>query len=113
MPSHLDFGFVPCKETVKLPLAVRNTGDLRVTASWKMEAPFVVEPHAATVEPGQVHTFTVSFTPHEACAYTVNALCTLDSGDSTTVGVSACWPGSMTSPRPAHSRQPAAQHGNR
>ena len=87
MASQLDFGFVPTKEQVKRSLVVKNTGDIPVGLTWKLEAPFGIEPPAASIAPGQAASFEVSFQPMEACSYNVNALCQLDTGISTTVQV--------------------------
>jgi hypothetical protein len=47
---------------------------------WRVEAPFSVSPPAASLAPGESMHFTVSFTPPEACSYTANAACQLESG---------------------------------
>ncbi|GIL85005.1 hypothetical protein Vretimale_9849 [Volvox reticuliferus] len=80
VPPSLDFGFTPTKETVTAPLVVRNSGDVRVDVVWRLEAPFVIRPPAASLAPGEALTFTVAFTPPEACSYTANAACELESG---------------------------------
>ncbi|GIL53686.1 hypothetical protein Vafri_9323 [Volvox africanus] len=80
VPPSLDFGFTPTKETVTAPLVVRNSGDVRVDVAWRLEAPFVISPPAASLAPGEALSFTVAFTPPEACSYTANAACELESG---------------------------------
>lgn len=48
--------------------------------TWRLEAPFAISPPAASLAPGEGFTFTVTFTPLEACSYTANAACELESG---------------------------------
>ncbi|KXZ53757.1 hypothetical protein GPECTOR_6g674 [Gonium pectorale] len=80
VPSQLDFGFTPCKETVTAPVVVKNSGDVRVDVTWRLEAPFAITPPSASLAPGESLSFVVAFTPPEACSYTANAACTLESG---------------------------------
>ncbi|EFJ47120.1 hypothetical protein VOLCADRAFT_92245 [Volvox carteri f. nagariensis] len=80
VPPTLDFGFTPTKETVTAPLVVKNSGDVRVDVLWRLEAPFAISPAAASLAPGEALSFSVAFTPPEACSYTANAACQLESG---------------------------------
>lgn len=88
VPPTLDFGFVPCKELQRRPLVIRNTGDIKVGVSWKLEAPFSIEPQSASLAPGESHSFTVSFQPTEACSYQGYAACQLDNGQQAVCHVS-------------------------
>ncbi|GLC34162.1 Cilia- and flagella-associated protein 65 [Pleodorina starrii] len=80
VPPSLDFGFTPTKETATAPLVVRNSGDVRVDVTWRLEPPFAISPPSASLAPGEALTFAVAFTPPEACSYTANAACELESG---------------------------------
>ncbi|KAJ9506854.1 hypothetical protein QJQ45_029976, partial [Haematococcus lacustris] len=82
VPPSLDFGFVPCKEEQTRSLTVRNTGDIQVTLSWKLDAPFSISPASASLAPGQALACKVCFTPQEASSYSGHATCLLGNGGS-------------------------------
>ncbi|MEW5306910.1 MAG: hypothetical protein WDW36_009343 [Sanguina aurantia] len=85
LPASLDFGCVPTKETVTRQISIRNTGDVRVRAEWRLDPPFSITPSSGSLAPGECSTFDVSFHPTEACSYDARAACQLESGPTSVV----------------------------
>ncbi len=52
----------------------------QVDVAWRLEAPFAISPPAASLAPGETLSFSVAFTPPEACSYHATGACQLESG---------------------------------
>lgn len=52
VPDSLPFGCVPAIETAERELVISNTGDTQLSFTWKVEAPFRVEPPAGQLQAG-------------------------------------------------------------
>ena len=94
-PGSLDYGVVLVGQTNSLSLLVTNTGDLSLTGTVSVPAPFVVNSGAAyTVSPGASTNAVISFIPTTAGAFVANAIFTSTGGDSTNE-VSGVTPGNI------------------
>lgn len=69
---------------------VHNVGDLPVSMAWKMPSLFSVHPLACEdLQPGQTCAFDASFVPSEAAVFTGSAICSLSTGSSSIMRVTA------------------------
>ena len=77
VPEHLDFGFCPCAETGTKTFLVTNDGEVPISFSWTVVAPFSLSPRSGSIAAGSAATITVRFQPVDACVYVGYCVCTV------------------------------------
>lgn len=53
LPTEVDFGCVPVRQSCMQQLPIKNVGDAGLQFSWKLQEPFAVVPASGQLAPGQ------------------------------------------------------------
>eukprot|EP00240_Pyramimonas_obovata_P016412 CAMPEP_0118939228 /NCGR_PEP_ID=MMETSP1169-20130426/28321_1 /TAXON_ID=36882 /ORGANISM="Pyramimonas obovata, Strain CCMP722" /LENGTH=266 /DNA_ID=CAMNT_0006883433 /DNA_START=179 /DNA_END=975 /DNA_ORIENTATION=+ len=75
VPSSLDFGYCPAKETTTKTFNFTNTGELDVNYAWLLDSPFQLTPSTGCIKPGETHSITARFEPVDASVFVATAVC--------------------------------------
>ena len=75
VPSNLDFGFCPVLETATSTFHISNDGEVPVTYTWDVPAPFTLTPSSGSIAPGGASLMTASFSPTDASVSVASCIC--------------------------------------